>query len=70
MLDRKDAERFLRKLKANQHPILIYENYDGRMIPVKEIARYEETREEKTLAEITLFLRLRDASRVECKWKA
>ena len=35
MLDRKYAERFLRKLKANQHPTLIYENYDGRLIPVR-----------------------------------
>ena len=40
MLDRKDAERFLRKLKANRHPTLIYENYDGRLIPLKEIARF------------------------------
>ena len=68
MLDRKDAERFLRKLKANQHPTLIYENYDGRLIPVREIVKYEETREGKTLVEIKFFLILRDDSWVSCKW--
>ena len=68
MLDRKDAERFLRKLKAKQHPILIYENYDGRLIPVREIARCEERRDGKTLVEIKFFLILRDDSWVSCKW--
>ena len=68
MLDRKDAERPLRKLTAHQHPTLIHENYDGRLIPVKEIARYEERRDGKTLVEIKFFLILRDDSWVSCKW--
>lgn len=68
MLDRKDAERFLRRLKGNQHPLLIYERYDGKLIPVREIVKYEETREGKSLVEIKFFLILRDGSWVSAKW--
>lgn len=60
MLARKDAERFLRKLKANQHPSLLYENYSGRIVPVKEIVRCEEMRINGKLEGIKLFLILGD----------
>ena len=60
MMSRKDAEKFLRILKQGRVPSLLYENYSGRILPVKEVVKCEEMRINGKLEGIKLFLILGD----------
>lgn len=60
MMSRKDAERCLRILKRGLLPSLLYESYSGRILPVKEVVRFEEMRIDGKLEAIKLFLILSD----------
>ena len=60
MMSRKDAERLLRIMNQGRLPSLLYENYSGRIVPVKEIVRCEEMRINGKLEGIKLFLILGD----------
>ena len=60
MMSRKDAEKCLRILKQGMLPSLLYESYSGRIFPVKEVVRFEETRIDGKLEGIKLFLILCD----------
>ena len=55
MMSRKDAERCLRILKRGLLPSLLYESYSGRILPVKEVVRFEEMRIDGKLEAIKLF---------------
>ena len=60
MMSRKDAEKCLRILKQGMLPSLLYESYSGRLLTVKEVVKYEETRISGKLEGIKLFLILCD----------
>ena len=47
-------------MKRGLRPSLLYESYSGRIIPVKEVVRFEEMRIDGKLEAIKLFLILSD----------
>ena len=60
MMSRKDAEKLLRIMNQGRIQSLLYENYSGRIVQVKEIVKCEEMRINGKLEAIKLFLILGD----------